>query len=118
MEKAKRHEVPIMDFDLDVILTDSIRKSYDKRHTVPLEEEEYYAGLFAYSNRTGTLFFDKRHLTHNLIAHEVRHAVDRMMEFNNQRFGNGKCIETPAMVQGYLADLVYKDLKRWKAKIK
>lgn len=116
------HYIPIYDFTVKIIVCDDISKTYrgmNKWFGAEYDDDQtVFQGLFAWCNRKGGLFLTRKHLSHSLIAHEIRHAVDRIMGQCDVQFGPNKCMETSAILQEYLAGIVYKQLKKWKVRIK
>lgn len=119
-EKSKNHPIPIYEMELEVVVTNSIPLSLKKREEKFHQEnlKDTWIGLWCFYGSLGGLLFKREELNHNLIAHEVIHAVHAIMEINGVRFGPRCCHETPAMLCGFISDLVYKDINSWRVKIK
>lgn len=116
--------VPIYDFDVRVCLCDSIRVAvndynlHDEKHYNFVVEGEAFdpVGLWITKTRRGLLMFQRDHLSHGLIAHELRHAVDGIFEWREIK--PSVCHETPALLHEFLAVQIYSCLTRWNATIK
>jgi len=121
-DQSKFHVIPIFDFILEVVVCHDIKRAHDTHKRLKrlggqkLEEE--YGGLCCYCGRQMVLFFQRDQMTHNLIAHEIRHAVDAILHFNNVNFEGDGMRETPALLSGYITYLVHQDLKNWKIKLR
>lgn len=75
------------------------------------------AGLCSgHGSRVG-VFICYEYLNHEVIAHEIHHAVLKVMKWANIKVSE-KHGEASAHLAGNLARLFYRDLKRWKVKIK
>jgi hypothetical protein len=77
-----------------------------------------YSGLTWYGTRKDmALLFGTEDISHNLIAHEIFHATHVILDFVGNKFSI-EHTEPFAYLSGYITDLVYKDIKKWKIKIK
>jgi len=117
--------LPIYDFDVRLCLCDSIRATVEERelhahvnYNFEVAENFDPAGVWISRGRKGLMMFERRCLSHELIAHEMSHAVDDVFEYREIKWGPKGCGETAALLRGFLATQIYSCLIRWKAKIK
>lgn len=119
-DRSKQHHIDVLDFRLDVVLCHSVKRACQTRQKelqVDMGESDPM-GMVAYRGRHAVIFLAREYVSHDLIAHECRHAVDRILAHNGVRYGRRGDGEVSALAQGHITALVYKDLKRWKVRIK
>lgn len=121
-DRHRTHHIPVWDIYLEIVATHSISMSLNRPSRLQrLRQEkdsvdEGTIGLLAYNGAQQSLFLSIDDLTHDLIAHEVFHATHRIMEHRGVNIAP-KHHEAPAMLNGFIAALVYGDLKKWGVKI-
>src|SRR5690606_31309315 len=72
-----------------------------------------FAGLVSRENDRCAIFIDRQYVNHRTISHELFHATHRILDNLPHEFSpNGH--EPFAYLNGYLAELVYGDLRRWR----
>lgn len=54
---------------------------------------------------------------HSVVAHEIRHVADYLLEDSGIKFGPKCCVETAAMAQEYVTREVYRLLGKWREKL-
>lgn len=120
-EHSARYSIEAYDFDFELVVAKNVRRSRNKPSRVKEWREfvdDDFIGLWTYSGRRGILFLERKYVSHSLIAHEVRHAVDYILHKNQIRVDWTECRETPALVTEYITSLVYRNLKKWKIRVK
>jgi hypothetical protein len=112
------HHIPIYDCRVWFILTSDMaatRGRYD--HLFGEYDASGSMGLVSVVGGRVAIFIEDKCLSHHLIAHEVFHAIHRVMEFvGNQISPTSQ--EPYAALCEYLTKLVYADLKRWGVRVK
>lgn len=122
-DRLKWHEIGVYDARFLVCLCHNTgamckRKSIQKIFG-EMEEDDCAdcAGLCLHRNRKISILIDRDYVTHDVIAHEVLHATHRLLEYIGMELGD-KTGEAYSCLAGHLTGLVYKDLKKWKIRIK
>lgn len=120
-ERSRLHLIPIYECLLEVVASGSLVKSRNTPRRIKMlggryDDADECQGFLSHNGWKMGLFLDRNKINHNLIAHEVFHATHRIMEHCSVVIGK-KHHEAPALLNGYLAELVYQDLKRWKIKV-
>ncbi len=119
-ERYKRHYVEIYEHNFELVVCDDISSSRNNRRRLKILDPYQVnnaQGLSSMKERNNWIFLRRDSITHNLIAHEVAHTAHFMIAnigqkvdpFNNEEF---------AYLCGYLTNIIYKDLKRWKIRVK
>lgn len=116
------HLLDFLDFDLSVCLCDEPgdtwrREKLGHAYACLLGRGEFPEAMFCDRGRKGILIFKRSNLTHGIIAHECRHAVDVILSYREIKWGPKKCHETAALAQENITRLVYGTLLKWRAKI-
>lgn len=111
-------KIPIYDLDLFLILTEDIRTSAELLNIDNLDSFhfEHVLGLSVVKELQFFLFLDKNSITHKTIAHEIFHLTHYIMEALENRYSN-RGSEAYSYLAGWLADFVYKKLKKIKIKV-
>ena len=119
-EVYRRHYIDIYEHWFELVVCDEINPSRNsKRRTKILEPYEVRnaQGLSTLKDRNLFLFLRSDSIEHNLIAHEVTHIVHFLFANIGQKI-DPMNNEELAYLAGYLTNLIYKDLKRWKFRVK
>lgn len=116
-------QLDFLDFDLSVCLCDEPGDTWRKErlgHTYHalLARDDFPEAMWCDRGRKGILIFKRSNLTHGIIAHECRHAVDTILSYREIKWGPGKCGETAGLAQENIARHVYRILRQWRTKIK
>jgi hypothetical protein len=118
---SKKHFIPIFDIKFEFIISDNARKTLCSSRMAKLigkyTETAELQGMACYGDRNLVIILSRDKLSHSLIAHEVRHATDMGLTINGIVFGSIER-EVPALLQEYLAKLIYKDIASWKIRLK
>lgn len=121
-DRSKKHEIPIYDVHFELVLCADVARAHNQAARLKkLGNDPWTAnsvGLVSYEGSNCVMLLKRDALSHRLIAHECRHAADFIMTLNQVKFGPKSCHETAALIQEYIAGIVYDTLKAWKAKIK
>lgn len=125
-EKSYKCFIPIYEVDFEIVVCDDIPKSRNTKARLKYLNGEFEGacrGLCShhFTNRGRlymTLFFQSSAINHNLIAHEVRHAVDDILHRRGVNADPAHCFETTACLSGHISELVYSSLRKWKIRIK
>lgn len=118
MNRRAFHRIPIYDLRLWVCVADDVlaeRKKMAWAFGAPKGCEDC-PGLCSFEGGRFALWFERKFVCHELIAHEVFHATHRMMEACSSTFYD-HASEPFAFLTGYLTTLVYADLYRLGVKI-
>lgn len=108
------HRIPIYDLRFWVGVSDKpveLRAKFD--WAFGKRDNSDFSGTCEYHRSKFAVLFDAYDLSHELIAHEVFHVTHRMLEFNAVNFGENNH-EPFAYLNGYLTQLVYVDLAKFK----
>lgn len=119
-EKSIRGKVPIYGVTLEVVVTDDMIKSQlNKMRNKRLGGQKPVpsAGLCIYAGWNFCVMFDKHYLDNNLIAHECFHLTHRIADYCGLKFKNSRHEEF-AYLNGFVSNVVYKQLKQWKIRVK
>lgn len=118
-ERKRWHKLPIYGAHFEVVLTDDIQKSHDRRKylvTYKLDGPTY--GLHCWNGSIFVVFLlkCKNGPTHSTIAHEVFHATCRILEMCDIRLDPDHH-EPYAYLNGHLSYLTHKCLHDWGVKL-
>lgn len=124
-ERSEIHWIPIYNISFEVVLTDNVYQSRNQKKRVRRlggKHRDNAAGLVSFlADKVSidmSLFLARYYLTHRLISHEIRHAVDDILSLRDVNPDVKVACETTALLTGHVAELVYRDLKAWRAKIR
>ena len=110
--------IPVYSLWMELVVTTSSSYSQKKRKKrYDLSDTGDAPGCLVYDGQNFGIILVRNQISYDLIAHEVFHAVHRMMEF----IGHGlhKDYDEPhAYLCGYLTMMIHRQLKEWKVKVK
>jgi hypothetical protein len=115
--RLKAHRIPVYDLRLWVGVSD-FGKGAQQRSELdwafgPEPEYQQCSGQVFYERSKFFVQFDPKELSHSLIAHEMFHVANRMLDFVQMPL-TARTHESHAYLVGYLTQLVYEDLAKWK----
>ncbi len=119
-ELYKRYYIDIYEHNFELVVCDEIgpsRNSKKRKKILDHYDVRNAQGLSTLKDRNLFIFLRSDSIEHNLIAHEVAHVVhylfanigQKIDPMNNEEF---------AYMAGYLTNLIYKQLKKWKIRVK
>jgi hypothetical protein len=116
-DRHQRHYIPVFDVYVEIVVCSSVSRAHNtltrqKRLTGVWTDDEVW-GLCCNSGENIAIFLHRNHLSHDLIAHEVMHAVHAILETTSIAFGPNCDDEVSALLCGYVTKLVYKNLQQW-----
>lgn len=116
-EKISHMLVPIHDVRLLIVVSNSVGASRSARNSIYGPYTADCCGLCSWDEgfRVG-LFFDRKFLCHELLAHEVFHATHRILQHQGTVFTPDNH-EPFALLHGWLAAHTYRTLAEMKEKI-
>jgi len=122
-EKSQIHSAEVLGVNFEVVVTNNITESYNQPARLKQMDNEKlgevnYAGLTCARHRYVLILFDRSCICHDLIAHEARHATDFMLEMVSWKYGKKADKEVCAVVAGYVARTIYRDIKKFRVNIK
>lgn len=106
--------VPIYSDRLLLVVTDDVSASRIARNNLFGSDNQDYGGcpgLCCYSGYNFGLFFERRNLCHDVIAHEIFHVTHRILERHSVDFGISNH-EPFSTLCGWITSLVYSELAR------
>lgn len=109
------HRILIYDLRFWVGVSDKpaeLRTKFDWAFGKRVNADEF-SGTCEYHRSKFAALFDAHDLSHELIAHEVFHITHRMLEFCGENIGPLNH-EPFAYLNGYLTQLVYVDIQKFK----
>lgn len=112
----KRVEIPIYGAKLWVVVADNIKEARHTLNRVLGTCEIDLSGVYGLCSRNGSrfaVFFDKKSITMDLLAHEVFHLTHDIMQWANCNFDLDHS-EQGALLHGYLMELVHKEVMKVK----
>jgi len=116
-ESVSHRLVPIHSVRLLIVVTDNVGASRSNRNAIYGPCHIDCAGLCTWDEGFRVaLFFDRKQLCHELVAHEVFHATHRILEHQGVKFAPDNH-EPFALLHGWLAAHVYREIGRMGEKI-
>jgi hypothetical protein len=76
-----------------------------------------FRGLAMWSGGRFCIILDRKSLDNSLIAHEAFHVTHRIMKYTGAKFKVNNH-EPFANLNGYINQLIYNQLKKWKIRVK
>lgn len=119
-ERFSRHYIDIYEHWFELVVCDDISAARNsKRRTKILDPYEVRnaQGLSTLKDRSLFIFLRNDSIEHNLIAHEITHIIHYLFANVGQKI-DPMNNEELAYLAGYLTNLVYSDLKKWKIRVK
>lgn len=111
------HRIPIYSTRFWVsIADDTVAARRSLSWAIPLMGTTPYPGLCSYDEGRVAVFFERKVICHELIAHELFHATHRIMQSTASNFFT-EAQEPFAYLCGFLTDCVYRDIAKWKVKV-
>jgi len=114
--------IPIYGVKLKICLYDDIYKLdkgfkyYNKKFNLDPEPDEGYSYGMVFleplDHTKAYILLSKPNITHELIAHEISHLTFKIFFSNNIEFHKDIDDENFALLQGYLTEMVYKELNK------
>lgn len=114
---SRFHRIPIYDHRLWIGVADNIDDLHNKFEWAFGKNEGGQIACLSFHRSKFGLFFERKEICHDVIAHEVWHATNRMME-QIGHYVSGGPNEPHTFLCGYLTGLVYQDLAGWKIPVK
>lgn len=114
--RTKFHRIPIYDMRLWVGVADTVALLHQKFEWAFGKQEGQQIACVTYSGSKLAIFFERKEISHELIAHECFHATVRLLEHCSHYLGSHH--EPHAYLCGYITELVYADLAAWKIPVR
>jgi hypothetical protein len=115
-DRSKRHFIPIYEVWVEVVVTHDVAVAQKYPQRVKRLGEfntDKACGQVLHNGCEFCLMVDRKCMSRNLIAHEVFHLTTRILERAGVLIDPDNH-EAAAYLCGYLTDLVYLDLRKWK----
>lgn len=119
-EKSTTIKIPIYDMRFEFVVSDDIRKSQKKEprfSRLGKQKVSDSMGVAIYAGWEFCIILDSRYIDHSLVAHEAFHVTHRILDYCNLEFKVNNH-EAFAYMNGFLNEFMYKNLKKWKIRIK
>lgn len=119
-ERSVKIKVPLYGETLELVITSNMLKSQlskSRRKRLGNWNPIDAAGLMCWRDFNFSIIMDIKYLSHTVIAHEIFHATHRILQYNGIKFRIEEH-EAFAHLNGCLTELVYKQLNKWKIRIK
>lgn len=120
-DRSAMHRLDTYDTDFEVVVCHDISRARNTPKRIAWFEcgwtECDAIGLTCATRSKIGVFLERGKIDHNLIAHEAFHATHRLMDWAGVRF-DIENQEPYSHLNGYINQLIYQDLHKWKIKIK
>lgn len=107
----KKAKIPLYGGSIWVGVGDSVRDVCIDHRIAGADPERLAAGCFRDNEGRFALIFERKSLTHPIIAHECVHASFRISEYFSWRHTNDT-VEPFAVLHEWITNFVYKALKK------
>lgn len=121
-EKNKWHQIPIYGVWLELTVSDNMKESRSTKHRrsylgeIDDDVMDGAAALHCHCDAISSIFFERKHLKHDVIAHEVSHSAVFIMGRCGIPVRPGNDEAYCHLVQ-YITGVVYSALEKWKERV-